>query len=290
MKRILTLLSIPLLIIVTACGETNNAQSGDIVVETSVGNITEEEFVQQLKDLYGETVLNELVQKKVLLSKGEELGIGEEEIQSEIDTLKESLEIEDDQQFQQFLQMQGIQSEADLRERFLSHLVLQNLVGHVGEFTEDELREEYELGLEVEARHILVNDIETAEELLERARGGEDFGELAKEYSQDPGSKDDGGNLGFFQRGIMTPPFEEAAFYTEVGSISEPVPTNFGYHIIEVTDRKEFEDSFEEVMEKLRDTLNNRKLYHMSQMQEELFENVEVNVLDEQFKLPKFTN
>lgn len=289
LKKTLILSSLCLLLI-TACGDTNDGQAGDIIVETSAGNITEEEFIQELKAQHGETVLNELVQIKILLHKAEELGIGDAEVQGEIDTLKESIGVEDDEQFALFLESQGIKSEEDLKERILSHLVLQNMVGHVGDFTEEELREEYALGLEVEAKHILVSDLETAKELRTRVQEGEEFEELAREYSMDPGSKEDGGHLGFFQRGAMTPPFEEAAFKTDIGAISDPISTSYGYHIIQVTDRNEFEDSYEEVMPKLRDALNKRKLYHMSQIQEEIFNEVEVNVLDERFKLPKFTN
>ena len=74
----------------------------------------------------------------------------------------------------------------------------------------------------------------TAHRILERARKGEDFAALAEEYSQDTGTASNGGDLGFFGRGRMVKPFEEAAFGMEVGQVSDLVETTFGFHIIKV--------------------------------------------------------
>lgn len=74
-----------------------------------------------------------------------------------------------------------------------------------------------------------------AEELVARARKGESFAALAKQFSQDPGSARNGGDLGFFERGVMDPAFENAAFALQQGAISDPVQSSFGFHIIQVT-------------------------------------------------------
>jgi parvulin-like peptidyl-prolyl isomerase len=77
-----------------------------------------------------------------------------------------------------------------------------------------------------------------AEEVLKRARAGEDFAKLAKEFSTDPGSKDKGGDLGWFGHGQMVPEFEQAAFALQPGQVSDIIETKFGYHIIKLEERK----------------------------------------------------
>ena len=90
---------------------------------------------------------------------------------------------------------------------------------------------------QVHARHILVTNEEDAALAKERLEAGEDFAELAAEMSLDPGSKENGGDLGWFPEGVMTPTFELAAFALEPGQVSDPVQSPFGFHIIEVLER-----------------------------------------------------
>ena len=88
---------------------------------------------------------------------------------------------------------------------------------------------------EVRASHILVQTKEQAEEILNEIKSGKDFGEIAAEVSLCP-SKRDGGDLGFFGRGMMVKPFEDAVFeLAEIGDVSEPVETQFGWHLIKLT-------------------------------------------------------
>ena len=84
----------------------------------------------------------------------------------------------------------------------------------------------------IKCSHILVKKQSEALEILEKLKQGEKFGKLARENSIDPGSAKRDGSLGYFGRGMMVKPFEEAAFKLQIGSISEPIKTEFGYHII----------------------------------------------------------
>ncbi|PLX19210.1 MAG: hypothetical protein C0601_02505 [Candidatus Muiribacterium halophilum] len=113
---------------------------------------------------------------------------------------------------------------------------------------------------QVHASHILVKTEKEATDLEKRIKNNEDFAKLAKEYSQDPGSKDKGGDLGWFKQGQMVGPFDKKVFSMKVGTISEPVKTNFGYHIIKLMDKKEKkEKTFAEVKDQIKDTLKKEK-------------------------------
>jgi len=117
----------------------------------------------------------------------------------------------------------------------------------------EELRAEPDFAIEqVTARHILVETEEAAQEIIAELDAGADFAELARERSTDPAAQR-GGELGTFRRGSMVPPFENAAFALEPGSYSsEPVQTQFGYHVILVEAKEAIEPSFAEVEEQLR--------------------------------------
>ena len=92
--------------------------------------------------------------------------------------------------------------------------------------------------MKVRASHILVKTEEEANKLYEEISAGADFAELAAQHSLCPSGRS-GGDLGFFGRGMMVKPFEDAAFELEVGGLSKPVETQFGWHLIVLTGKKD---------------------------------------------------
>ena len=131
--------------------------------------------------------------------------------------------------------------------------------------TDEKLQAEYdaaygnvEAGQEYNAAHILVETEEKAKELVAEARGGADFAELAKEHSTGP-SGPNGGSLGWFGAGMMVPPFEAATFALEVGAISDPVQTQFGWHVIKLNETRAIEaPSLDEVRGELEATVQQK--------------------------------
>lgn len=113
---------------------------------------------------------------------------------------------------------------------------------------------------EVQARHILVDEEAKAKEIVDKLAKGGDFAALAKENSKDPGSKETGGDLGFFGRGQMVPEFEKAAFELEKGKVSTPVKSSFGWHIIKVEDKRTKEPpTFDLVKDRIFNSLLQQK-------------------------------
>jgi peptidyl-prolyl cis-trans isomerase C len=105
---------------------------------------------------------------------------------------------------------------------------------------------------EVRARHILVATEDEAKKVLDELKKGTDFAELAKQKSKDPGAAAEGGDLGYFTKDQMVPEFAQAAFKLEKGQLSEPVKTQFGWHVIKVEDkRSKPAPAFEQVKEQL---------------------------------------
>ncbi len=140
-----------------------------------------------------------------------------------------------------------------IKENFLKQYAIGKLLSNV-KVEEKEAKEFYENNKDqfkspegVQASHILVEDESKAKDILAEINNGLSFEEAAKNHSKCP-SNERGGDLGFFSKGQMVPEFENAAFSMEKGEVSKPVKTQFGYHIIKLTDKKEADSkSFDDV-------------------------------------------
>jgi len=125
----------------------------------------------------------------------------------------------------------------------------------------EENKESLAQGKQVRASHILVDSLDKANQLKKQLNGGADFAALAKENSNDTSTSQNGGELGFFGSGQMVKEFEDAAFALKTGQISEPVKTDYGYHIIKVEEIKEAQPAnYEESKEKIRAAVLDEKL------------------------------
>ncbi|NUK28658.1 peptidylprolyl isomerase [Parageobacillus sp. VR-IP] len=234
---------------VFALSACNNGGS-EVIVKTKDGNITKEEFYNEMKARVGKEVIRDLIDEKVLSKKYK---VTDKEIDKQIENLKEAYGTQYDLAVQQ-------NGEKAIREMVKLDLLRQKAAMEDIKVTEKELKEYYNsYKPKIRASHILVKDEKTAKEIKAKLDKGEDFAKLAKQYSQDPGSATNGGDLGWFGPGKMVKEFEDAAYKLKVGQVSDPVKTDYGYHIIKVT-AKEKKKPFNEMKDEIEFEVKQRKL------------------------------
>jgi peptidyl-prolyl cis-trans isomerase C len=137
---------------------------------------------------------------------------------------------------------------------------------------------------EVHARHILVESEDEAKNVRKELEAGGDFAELAQKYSKDRGGQD-GGDLGYFTRGQMVKPFEDVAFALEKGILSEPVKSDFGWHLIKVEDKRDREPpAFDQVKDQIKASLIQSKLQGLVQG---LRADAKIELVDASLKTPE---
>ena len=254
-KWILSLTLATGVLALTAC----NGASGDVVVKSEAGDITKDELYNAMKDKVGQSVLQELLYSKVLSDKYE---VTDKEVDAKVKEMKDQL----GDNFEMALLQSGFEDEAALKETLKTNLLIEKAV--VKDISDEDVKKYYEENYkpEIKARHILVADEAKAKEIKAKLDAGEDFAKLAKENSTDTQSAEKGGDLGWFGPGKMVPPFEEAAYALKVNEISEPVKSDYGYHIIQVTDKKE-KQPFEEVKDKMKEQLKLSELNDSTKIQ-----------------------
>lgn len=197
---------------------------------------TEEYNGRPLKEVIMDELLDNLVKEQIIVEYMEGQGI--DAVQADIDEYYANFQtaVEGDEDLAAFYEENGI-DEAFIKEQIRMQLQVDAFYYLIeDEMAADQafLEDMYEnFKLEVRARHILLPTLEVAQAALSRLES-EDFAAVAAEISDDEGSKEEGGELGFFARDVMVPEFEAAAFALDVDEISDPVQTQYGYHIIQV--------------------------------------------------------
>ncbi|SFB14325.1 peptidylprolyl isomerase [Clostridium frigidicarnis] len=276
-----------------AIQKTVVAKVGDEKITMADINKELEPQINQLKEQYGEdylnsdevkkqladakkSVLNNLVTEKIFLKKADELKLTEdkdkidEEVKKQFDEIKASFG--DDDKFQEQLKLAGLTEEKfteAIRKQVIGQRVNDYIFKDVSVSDED-VQKFYDENKETQfvdqpgakISHILVADEDTAKEIKTKLNNGEDFAKLAGEYGTD-GTKDKGGELGFIE---YTNPnydkdFMEAAKTLGEGEVSEPVKTQFGYHIIKATELKKDQvvKEFDSVKDQIKSYLDNKQ-------------------------------
>ncbi|MDW2879197.1 peptidylprolyl isomerase [Bacillus infantis] len=241
----------------------------------SVGSesIKKEELYSLLVKQYGDEALEALVTDKIIEmeAKKEKVTISDKEKEEELKNLKESYGGEEG--FKAALEQSGV-TEAGIAEDIEKYLKTEKLLEPRIDLKEDEIKayfdenkDQFAQQEQVKASHILVEDEATAKEVKSKLDKGEEFADLAKEYSTDASNAESGGELGYFGKGEMEAAFEEAAFALKANEISGPVKTDYGYHIIKVEDKKEakeavYEDSKETAKKALFDERMQTEYYN----------------------------
>ncbi|MEK6733059.1 MAG: peptidylprolyl isomerase [Candidatus Omnitrophota bacterium] len=260
--------------------------------------VKDEEKAQLKKD-----ILNELVSAELLYQASQKAGLGDrsKDVDSQLENIKKGFGSE--QEFQKVLKERGIELK-DLREDvkkgvYINAYLEKDIFSKLSPATEDEKKKEYDSNKdklnvpdEVKASHILIKVSEKAtpeekkaakdkiDALRARLMSGEDFAKLAKENSED-GSAANGGDLGYFKKGDMVKPFEDAAFGMDKDQMSPVVETQFGYHIIKVTDKKAAHTlTYEEVSKDIEKFLiNKNKRDQINKTVEGLKKNAKIEIM-----------
>jgi len=181
-----------------------------------------------------------------------------------------------------FAQRQKYLEERALRRAYFNEAIAGAVTEEAARAEYDAFVQQFEPQEEVRASHILVETEEKANEIKAEIDGGADFAELARENSIDPGAAN-GGDLGFFGRGMMVQPFEEAVFaLANPGDVSAPVQSQFGWHVIKLEEKRDSAPpSFEQVAPQIQNQLLMRSF---TEKVDALMEGVEINIEDPELK------
>ncbi|PZR56377.1 MAG: hypothetical protein DLM50_08915 [Candidatus Meridianibacter frigidus] len=222
----------------SACGG-----GGGTVVSVNGQNISKADFDSKLEGSpAAKQMLLPMVRSMLIeqYASKNNITVSDDEVNKKINDLKTQY---GPTQFDAMVKQQGM-TDDDVKRTLKDQIVIDKSVGKDVKVSDSDVAKffaknhaAFDKAPSVHARHILVPDMKTAQMVEQKLKGGAKFEDLAKQYSQDPGSKDKGGDLGFFRSGQMVPSFEKAAYKQPLNVVGPPVKSPFGYHIIEVLER-----------------------------------------------------
>ncbi|GAC1406297.1 MAG: peptidylprolyl isomerase [Candidatus Velthaea sp.] len=222
----------------------SNASAGGDVASVNGQKITRSDFDKKLEaGPAGKQTLTQLVQQVLVdqYAADKKIDVSADEIAKRETEIKAKYP---PGQFEQILKQQGL-SEDDVKNILRQQIILEKAVSPNVKVSDADIKAYYDKNHvtldkpeQVRARHILVADLKTANDIEAKLKGGAKFEDLAKQFSTDPSTKDKGGELGFFGKGQMVPAFQDAAFKSPIGKVTAPVKSPFGYHVIQVEEKK----------------------------------------------------
>ena len=242
-RRLLAASSLGLCILLASC--TNASTSSSAAIATVDGtDISRATFEKRLEaSMTARQILNQMIQS-VLVDNyiaSRNITVADSEVDAKLNEIKARYPAG---QFDTVLSQQGLTLD-DVRKILRQQLGLQKAIDSNAKISESDIaayfnknQAQFDQAEQVHARHILVDNLKTAQQVEADLKGGMKFEDAAKKYSTDQTNKANGGDLGFFGRKQMVPEFEAAAFSQPVNVVGPPVKSPFGYHIIEVLERK----------------------------------------------------
>lgn len=259
-KKIFRYVALPTALAAMLAGCSGDKVENEVLATVGDTEIFYTDLADQLIDLQGKDTLETMITNEIVKQEADKakVKVSDEDIDAEYENYINYYGGEES--FNSMLQMYGMSAD-DVRKDIENSLLTEKVIASTIEVKDDELKKyfdenaaNYETSAEVAAKHILVETEEDAKKVQERLNAGEEWDKLAAEMSTDKSNKDKGGDLGFFGEGVMVEAFQTAAFAQEVGTISEPVQTDYGFHIINVYDKKEATPAvFEDVKDKVKD-------------------------------------
>ncbi len=258
-----------------ACQSNSNT-----VVESKAGNVTQDQLYKSMKDKIGKQALQQLVYEKVL---SKNYKVTDKELNDKVAQLKAQL----GSNFAATLAQYGYKDENDLKQTMKVGMLQEKAAMKDIKVTDKELKDYYDsLKPEVRVRHILVADEATANEVKQKLDAGGKFEDLAKQYSTDTGSKDNGGEIGWINKqteGQYDADFVKGAYALKANEISAPVKTQFGFHIIqaeEIKAKQPYEKMKDEVIYDVKSSKLTTDIMNKAMDREMKAANVKVNDKD----------